>query len=31
MFIPPVWTPLDLVAAGLAFAASRQRREVVGP
>ena len=31
MFIPPVWTPLDLVAAGLAFAASRQRRQVVGP
>jgi len=24
-FIPPFWTVLDLIAAGLAFAASRQK------
>jgi hypothetical protein len=30
-FIPPIWTVLDLIAAGLAFASSRQRRPVAVP
>ncbi|OLC25672.1 MAG: hypothetical protein AUG06_12675 [Actinobacteria bacterium 13_1_20CM_2_65_11] len=30
-FIPPFWTVLDLVAAGLAFAASRERPQVARP
>lgn len=30
-FIPPFWTVLDLVAAGLAFAASRQRPQAAAP
>jgi hypothetical protein len=31
LFIPPFWTPLDLVAAGVAFAASRQTPIAAGP
>ena len=31
VFIPPVWTVLDLVAAGLAFGASRQKPQPAGP
>lgn len=31
LFIPPFWTPLDLVAAGLAFVASRQPPQAAGP
>jgi hypothetical protein len=31
LFIPPFWTVLDLVAAGLAFGASRQRPPATAP
>jgi len=31
VFMPPIWTPFDLVAAGLAFAASGRRPESAGP
>ena len=31
LFIPPIWTVLDLIAAGLAFTASRERPQSAGP